>query len=141
MKKKTRIGAIQEALITFNPNSQALLTFYKELTKQQPTMKNRTTLFVQILGAFIIIAAVFLTFISQANAQEPPKEVKTCQGTTKAKEPCKSVIIMKSGYCASHDPNAIKCAGKNAAGKNCGMTVKEKGLFCRHHQDGNELGK
>ncbi len=58
---------------------------------------------------------------------------KTCKGTTKAGKPCKSAIVSKSGFCRSHDPQAIKCAGTNAAGKPCGMTVKTKGDKCRFH--------
>lgn len=59
---------------------------------------------------------------------------KPCKGTTKAGNPCKSVMVSKTGFCRSHDPNAIKCAAINASGKPCGMTVKVNGEKCRFHK-------
>ena len=51
---------------------------------------------------FFFIAALFLSV--SATAQPP------CKGTTKAGQPCKSIIVNKeSGYCNAHNPNRAKC--------------------------------
>jgi hypothetical protein len=75
--------------------------------------------------ALLITALLFSITLT---AQE-----KKCKGTTKAGQPCKSIMVSKSGYCRAHDPNAIHCAGTTASGKPCGMIVKSKGEKCRIH--------
>jgi len=61
---------------------------------------------------------------------------KHCKGTKKDGTACKSTIINKAGYCRVHDPNAVKCAGKNSKGQPCGMIPPKGEKYCRHHKRG-----
>ena len=75
---------------------------------------------------FFFIAALFLSV--SATAQPP------CKGTTKAGQPCKSIIISKeTGYCNAHNPNRAKCESRNAKGGQCGMPPLKGQHFCRMH--------
>jgi len=75
---------------------------------------------------FFFIAALFLSI--SATAQP------LCKGTTKAGQPCKSIIVNKeSGYCNAHNPNRAKCESKNAKGGQCGMPPLKGQHYCRMH--------
>ena len=74
----------------------------------------------------LFIAALFLSVTATA---QPP-----CKGTTKAGQPCKSIIVNKeSGYCNAHNPSRAKCESKNAKGGQCGMPPLKGQHYCRMH--------
>lgn len=84
---------------------------------------------------FIVLFAFLLyTAEGQSNPSQASKPAKRCQGTTKNGSPCKSIMVMKSGYCRSHDPASPKCGAKTASGT-CKMTVKNPGDRCRFHNN------
>jgi hypothetical protein len=72
------------------------------------------------------IAALFVSLYATA---QPP-----CKGTTKAGQPCKSIIVNKeTGYCNAHNPNRLKCEAKNSKGEQCGMPPIKGEHLCRVH--------
>lgn len=79
-----------------------------------------------LLGLIIIAICLCLSLTSQS--------APNCKGTTKKKEPCKSTIVMKDGFCRAHSPATPKCAGVKRDKKPCGMSVNKQGDFCRFHQ-------
>ena len=84
----------------------------------------------------ILIAALLIA----SYAAQAQTTVRHCKGITSKAQKCKSTMIIKgTDYCNAHNPAAIKCAGKNAKGKKCGMKVKKAGEFCRFHQEGGAL--
>lgn len=93
-------------------------------------------LILKLVGLILILTCTFLAIANDVRAQNTPTDtLTTCAGLKADKTPCKSTFIVKgTKYCTAHNPNAIKCAGKNSKGLPCGMTVKEKGEYCRYHQ-------
>jgi hypothetical protein len=79
-----------------------------------------------------VIFSLLMSLSLASFAQDKP----ACKGTTKKGQPCKSVIVSKkTGYCNSHNPNAVKCSSLTSSKKPCGMTVKAAGLKCRFHNN------
>jgi hypothetical protein len=91
-------------------------------------MANRPNRPLKAMKKLLLLSAIVLV-TAAAQAQRP-----TCKGTTKAGQPCKSTIVLKSGYCRSHDPNQPKCAFIKADKTRCKIAVNKAGELCHVHQ-------
>jgi hypothetical protein len=102
-------------------------------------MRNEFKQFITVLALSIaLICAGYLSGRAQTTQTAQNTVKTTCKGVKADKTACKSTFIVKgSEFCASHNPEAIKCAGLNSKKQPCGMTVKTKGEFCRHHSNTN----
>lgn len=95
-------------------------------------MKNSTNIQTMptILGLIVIFICIAFAFTSQGQT------VKHCNGTTVKGTACNSIMIVRgTDFCRLHQPNAVRCAGKNAKGQPCKMIVKKEKAYCRFHQE------
>lgn len=76
---------------------------------------------------FLVMCLIAFSAMAQ---QEP----KVCKANTTKGEPCKSIIVMKDGYCRAHSPLTPRCGAPTSKGEPCKMMVKEQGLKCKHHK-------
>jgi hypothetical protein len=90
------------------------------------TMKKNHA-FASMFIPSLIIAAIFVLLCSFTG--DPCKAIKK-DGTR-----CKSTIVLASGYCRAHDPNAKHCAFIKKDKTQCKMVVKDDEKFCRFHID------
>ena len=76
----------------------------------------------------ILIACVLLTTLAQA-------QTRHCKGVTSKGVPCKSIMVMKDGYCRAHSPSAIHCTYIKKNGERCKMVLKTgEGTLCKFHR-------
>lgn len=101
-------------------------------------MKNEAKQFLTVLALSIaLICAGYLSGRAQTTQTAQNSVKTTCKGLKADKTNCKSTILLKTGYCQHHNPEAIRCSGLNSKKQPCALPVKTKGEFCRFHSNTN----
>lgn len=77
----------------------------------------------------IMLAVIAATLSVTANIT-----LRQCKGMTVKGVQCKRTVgVNKEGYCASHDPNGLRCGAMTSKGTPCKNPVSAKGERCIHH--------
>lgn len=77
----------------------------------------------------VLLMVLILVITLGGYAQTRP----VCKGVTTKKQACKSTIVLPSGYCRVHNPNAVYCGFIKKDKKPCKMVVTSPNQRCKHH--------